>query len=174
MPTVLQLADQLRAEADAYEFLEELRWFGSPACPHCGGLNPYFLTPKNGQTRKTRTGTVSERRVWKCRECRKQFSVLTGTIFHGTKIPVRTWCLVIFEIASSKNGVAAREIERKYGLTAKSTWFMMHRIREAMKREPIAGLLTGYVAADETYIGGKPSTHHRNDPREVARRAWHL
>ena len=99
--------------------------------------------------------------MWKCRACRKQFSVLTGTIFHGTKIPVRTWVFVVFEMASSKNGVAAREIERKYGLTPKSAWFMMHRIREAMKREPMAGLLTGRVVADETYIGGKPSNRHK-------------
>jgi transposase-like protein len=167
--TLLQLADRLRSEADAYEYLEDLRWHGRPVCPHCGGLKPYFLTPKNGQTRKTTRDAVSERRVWKCRECRKQFSVLTGTIFHGTKIPVRTWCMVIFEMASSKNGVAAREIQRKYGLTIKTAWFMMHRIREAMKREPVAGLLRGEVAVDETYIGGKPSNRHRNDPRERSR-----
>ena len=158
--TVLQLADQLRDEADAYLFLEKMRWNGKPVCAHCGAAEPYFLNPQNGKTRTTRTGTQSQRRVWKCRECRKQFSVLTGTIFHGTKIPVRTWVLVVFEMASSKNGVAAREIERKYGLTPKSAWFMMHRIREAMKREPMAGLLTGRVVVDETFIGGKPKNRH--------------
>jgi transposase-like protein len=161
-----RLADQLKTEADAYKFLERLRWNDQPVCPHCGGIKPYFLTPKNGATRKTRTGTDSERRVWKCRECRKQFSVLTGTIFHGTKIPVRYWIFVVFEMASSKNGVAAREIERKYGLSTKSAWFMMHRIREAMKREPMAGLLTGRVVVDETYIGGKPSNRHGHDPKQ--------
>ena len=107
--SVLQLADRLRNEADAYKFLEELRWNNQPVCPHCGAADPYFLTPKNGTDRKTRTGSESQRRVWKCRACRKQFSVLTGTIFHGTKIPVRTWCMVVFEMASSKNGVAAKE-----------------------------------------------------------------
>lgn len=159
--SVLQLADKLHTEADAYKFLEALRWHGQPACPHCGSLDPYFLNPQNGTTRRTRTGTESQRRVWKCRACRKQFSVLTGTIFHGTKIPVRTWVFVVFEMASSKNGVAAREIERKYNLTPKSAWFMCHRIREAMKREPMAGLLTGRVVADETYIGGKPKNRHK-------------
>ena len=158
--TILQLADKLRTEADAYEYLEDLRWSGDPVCPHCGAHDPYFLTPKNGATRTTTRGTESERRVWKCRKCRKQFSVLTGTIFHGTKIPVRTWIFVVFEMASSKNGVAAREIERKYGLTPKSAWYMVHRIREAMKREPMAGLLTGRVVVDETYFGGKPRNRH--------------
>jgi hypothetical protein len=166
--TVPQLANELRSEADAYKFLEDLRWNGRPWCPHCGATEPYFLTPANGTTRKTRNATVSERRVWKCRQgaCRKQFSVLTGTIFHGTKIPVRTWVFVVFEMASSKNGVAAKEIERKYGLTSKSAWFMMHRIREATKREPMAGLMAGRVVADETYIGGKPSNRHGHNPKK--------
>jgi transposase-like protein len=158
--TILQLADKLRTEADAYKYLEDLRWSGDPVCPHCGAHEPYFLTPKNGETRATTRGTESPRRVWKCRKCRKQFSVLTGTIFHGTKIPVRTWVFVVFEMASRKNGVAAREIERKYGLTPKSAWYMVHRIREAMKREPMVGLLTGRVVVDETYFGGKPGNRH--------------
>jgi transposase-like protein len=159
--SMIQLADKLREEADAYKFLEDLRWNGQPVCPHCGATEPYFLNPQNGTARRTRTGTESQRRVWKCRACRKQFSALTGTIFHGTKIPVRTWVFVVFEMASSKNGVAAREIERKYNLTPKTAWFMCHRIREAMKREPMAGLLTGRVVADETYIGGKPKNRHK-------------
>src|SRR5688572_24082859 len=92
--TLASIADELRTEGDAYEFLEQLRWNGTPICPHCGSVRKhYFLTPKNGSSRKTRTGTRSERRVWKCGDCRKQFSVLTGTIFHGTKIPVRTWVM---------------------------------------------------------------------------------
>jgi transposase-like protein len=162
--TITELADKLRTDADAYKFLEDLRWSGDPVCPHCEAHDPYFLTPKNGATRTTTRGTQSERRVWKCCACRKQFSVLTGTIFHGTKIPVRTWVFVVFEMASSKNGVSAREIERKYGLTPKSAWFMVHRIREAMKREPMAGLLTGRVVVDETYIGGKPKNRHNHKP----------
>jgi transposase-like protein len=155
------LADKLRTEADAYRFLEELRWCDTPICPHCGSVRKhYFLKPRNGESRKTRTGSESQRRVWKCADCRKQFSALTGTIFHGTKISVRMWVFVVFEMCHSKNGVAAKEIERKYGLDSKTAWFMLHRIREAMKREPMAGLLSGRVTADETWIGGKPSNRH--------------
>jgi transposase-like protein len=162
--TVLDLADRLRTEADAYKYLEELRWGDRPSCPHCGSVRkPYFLNPKNGSSRKTRTGTASQRRVWKCADCRKQFSVLTGTIFHDTKIPIRVWVLVIFEMASSRNGISAREIERKYHLQPKTAWFLLHRIREAMKREPMAGLLSGRVVADETWYGGKPSNRHGHD-----------
>jgi hypothetical protein len=94
---------------------ERLRWEEGIACPHCGSIaSHYFLKPLSDEGRKTRTGAVSHRRVWKCRDRRKLFSVLTGTIFHGTKIPVRTWLMVVFEVCASKNGVAAKEIERKY------------------------------------------------------------
>lgn len=158
---VSSIAQRIPDEASAYKLLEELRWGDKPVCPHCGNDGRcYFLKPADGRSRATRTGSRSQRRVWRCAECRKQFSVLTGTIFHGTKIPVRVWLLVVFEMCASKNGVSAREIERKYGLTAKSAWFMTHRIREAMKREPLAGLLRGTVRADETYIGGPEKNRH--------------
>src|SRR5579875_3883626 len=157
--SIPSLANRITTEADAYKLLESLRWpEGQPdACPLCGTVGKfYFLTPKDGtEGRKTRTGANTQRRVWKCATCRKQFSVLTGTIFHGTKISIRTWLFVILEMCASKNGVSAREIERKYEVAPKSAWFMLHRIREAMKRGPLADMLTGTVVADETWIGGK-------------------
>jgi transposase-like protein len=163
--SVLELADKLRTEADAYRYLEQLRWGDQPICPHCGSVDKhYFLTPKNGTSRKTRTGAASERRVWKCGACRKQFSVLTGTIFHGTKIPVRIWCFLVFEMAASKNGISAREVERKYGLCPRSAWYALHRLREAMKLGSGADPLVGRVIADETWIGGKPRNRHGHDP----------
>ena len=159
--SIPQLALRIQTEADAYKFLEDLRWTGDPICPHCGTTDKhYFLTPKDGNSRETTRGTRSQRRVWRCRACRKQFSVLTGTIFHGTHIPVRTWLFVVFEMCASKNGVSAREIERKYDLTPKTAWYMLHRIREAMKREPMSSLLSGRVIMDETFIGGTPKNRH--------------
>ena len=171
--SIPKLAARLKTEADAYRFLEELRWGGDPeACPLCGVVGKfYYLKPVNGKDRKTRTGSTSERRVWKCASCRKQFSVLTNTIFHGTKISLRTWVLVIFEMCAAKNGVSAWEISRKYGITNESAWHMLHRIREAMKREPVVSLLRGTVVADETWIGGNPANRHRNDPREKPRKS---
>lgn len=159
--SIPSLMKQVPDENAAYELMEKLRWHGQPVCSHCGSVaQHYFLKPRDDEGRRTRTGAVSHRRVWKCKDCRRQFSVLTGTIFHGTKIPLRTWLFVVFEMCASKNGVAAREIERKYVLTPKSAWFMVHRIREAMKRDPLAGLLSGTVVADETFIGGKPKNMH--------------
>ena len=167
--TVIQIADRLRSEADAYAFMEELRWKdGEPVCPHCDNLGASFIRPLNGVSRRTRTGAMSERRVWRCLACRKQFSVLTGTVFHGTRVPIRTWVLVIFEMCASKNGIAAREVERKYGVCARSAWFMMHRIREAMKVDSLVQTMRGTIVADETWIGGearnRQRSHRSNDP----------
>lgn len=159
--SIASLANQSHTEADAYRLLQQLRWGGDPTvCPECGTADGkfYFLAPKDGSTgRATRTGANTQRRVWKCGSCRKQFSVLTDTIFHGTKIAIRTWFFVLFEVAASKNSVSAWEISRKYSITNESAWHMMHRIREAMRMEPVAGLFSGVVASDETWIGGKPS-----------------
>lgn len=74
--TVVGLADRLRSEADAYEFIEELRWSGGVICPHCGGDDAHYIEPSNGTSRKTRTGAMSERRVWRCHGCRSLSSLL--------------------------------------------------------------------------------------------------
>lgn len=162
--SILRLVEQIPDEAAAYRYLEGLRWNGKPECPHCGNDDRcYFLTPANGKSRATRTGAATQRRLWKCGECRKQFSVLTNTVMHGTKIPVRTWVFVLFEMCASKNGVSAREIERKYDVTPRSAWFMTHRIREAMKADGL-GMFVGVVTADETFIGGKPANRHGHKP----------
>jgi transposase-like protein len=122
-------------------------------------MDVHYIAPTNGLSRATAGGSQSERRVWKCQPCRKQFSVLTGTMMHATKIPVRIWVMVIFEMCSSKNGVAAREIERKYGLCPRTAWHMLHRIREAMSHDD-ATLFSGDVVSDEVYIGGDPANRH--------------
>lgn len=134
--SISNIAAQIPNEAAAYELLEEWRWRGEPVCPHCGSVNDhYFLTPREGVA-KTNRGTETARRQWKCKDCRQKFSVLTNTIMHGTHIPIRTWVFVIFELCASKNGIAAREIERRYQLAPKTAWFMLHRIREAMSNGP--------------------------------------
>jgi transposase-like protein len=171
--SVPKLAAQLRSELDAYLLLEDLRWGedGPEACPKCSAVGrQYFLNPANGASRKTRTGRESVRRVWKCGHCRKQYSVLTDTIFHGTKISIRTWLLVIFEFCSAKNSLSSWEISRKYEISHETAWHMIHRIREATKYEPVAGLLGGAVQVDETWIGGDPKNWHASDPRQAARK----
>ena len=171
--TIADLADKIATEADAYAFLEDLRWGGKPVCPHCGDdERAHFIKPRNGVSRKTRTGAATQRRLWFCGACRKQFSALTGSIFHGSKVPVRKWLFIFFEMCASKNGVSAREVERKYGLTPKTAWFVTQRIREAMKREPLAPMLSGTVVADETFFGGKPKNKHRQGGPKKGTDTW--
>jgi ISXO2-like transposase domain len=130
----------------------------------------YLIQDKNGVSRKTRTGAQSERRVWKCRGqgCGKQFSVLTGTIVHGTKIPVRTWVLVFLDFMADKNGMSPREVERKYGMCPRSAWHMLHRIRKAMAAGDAGLWENTTVIADEAYIGGDPKNRHA-DKRRTAK-----
>ena len=165
--TLAELRKRVSDENDAYLLLEELRWHGTPICAHCGHDKAYVLTPRNGVSRgtgpKDANGRRSQsvRRVYKCAKCRKQFSVLTNTIFHGTKVALSDWLTVMVLMASAKNGISAREVERLIGVTPETAWFMTQRLRETMKREPLVGMLRGTITADETYIGGKPRNRHR-------------
>ena len=141
-----KLAKHFSDEPAARALLEQMRWKGHPACPHCGGADPYKLTPKAGS--KTRQG------VWKCKACRKQFTVTVGTIFEDSHIPISKWLLAIHLICASKKGMSAHQIHRMLGITYKSAWFMAHRLRYAMSQEPLASKLRGVVEMDETYVGG--------------------
>lgn len=154
------LALRISDEHTAYLFLEKIGWpDGTPICPHCGNAGANYIKPRTGTARPTRTGSLSQRRLWQCKKCRRQFSAMTGTIFHGSKVPLRTWLLVVFEMCASKNGMTAREIQRKYAVAPKTAWFMAHRIREAMRtRAP--GSLIGTIVADETWMGGDPMDKH--------------
>lgn len=159
------LPKYLSDEHEAWALLERLRWpDGEPVCPHCGTKDAkhYFIESKSGE-RKTRTGNVSYRRLWRCRDkdCRKQFSVLVGTVFESSKVPVSKWLLALWLMSAGKNSISALELERHLGVAHQTAWFIGHRLREAMKREPLAGLLSGTVVADETWVGGKPKNRHQ-------------
>lgn len=155
----ITLSKLLADEDKARELLEKQRWNGNPICPHCDAEQAYKITPKEGS--KTRKG------VYKCRVCRKQFTVTVGTIFEGSRIPISKWLLAIHRICSSKKGISALQLSRELDLTYKSAWFMAHRIRYAMSQEPLNSKLSGTVEVDETYIGGKAKNMHK-DAKERA------
>jgi transposase-like protein len=151
-------------DAEAYKALEAIRWPNGPICPHCGVIDDaIYLEPKNGG-RKTNKGKISLRRVWKCKSCKKQFSVTVGTIFERSHIPIHKWLMAVYLMSANKNGVSAHELHRELKVTYKTAWFMCHRIREAMKREPLASRFQGTVIADETFIGPNPK-NFKNDKR---------
>lgn len=153
--TLVEVAKRFSDEAAAWEYVEQLRWQGHPVCPHCGSDDVFYLEPRSGAPRTTRTGRETHRRVWKCRnkECKRQFSALVGTIFEGSKIPLAKWIMAIYLMVAGKNGVAALELQRDLGITYKSAWFMVHRIRKAMENSPKGSKLRGVVVMDEAFVG---------------------
>ncbi len=152
-PKTLLEAIRYFADLDvATDFVARLRWPEGPVCPKCGVLDEkhYYL--------KTR-------RVWKCRACKKQFSVKVGTIFEDSAIGLDKWLPAVWLIANCKNGVSSYELARSLGVTQKTAWFMLHRIRLAMQTGTFEKL-SGQVEADETYIGGKARNMHKSKRAE--------
>jgi transposase-like protein len=167
--SLVSLTDGTLTEEQARTMLEGIRWPTGLACIFCGVMDVYRLevagkTYPATATRKERT--VGPRSLYKCKACRKQFSVTKGTIFEDSKIPLRTWIVVMYRMCSSKKGVSALQIQREFGLSYESAWFMCHRIRYAMQDKNPA-LLTGTVEADETYIGGKAHNMHADRRKAV-------
>lgn len=139
-PTTLQQAIKYFANKDvALEFLAALRWPEGVYCPRCACTEYSFL--------KTR-------RIWKCKGCEKQFSVKVGTIFEDSPIGLDKWLPAIWLLVNAKNGISSYELHRALGVTQKTAWFMLHRIRLAMQTKTFTKF-KGEVEIDETYIGGK-------------------
>jgi transposase-like protein len=136
-------------EDSARRFIESKVWPNGPVCPHCGCTTVYELTPKGGTKTHVRKG------VYKCKECRKQFTVRIGTIFEDSHIPFSKWLMTLHLMTSSKKGISSLQISRELGITVKSAWFMTHRIREAMRQTGPFNPFGGTVEVDETYVGGR-------------------
>jgi transposase-like protein len=133
-------------EDQAREFFEVRRWPNGPACVHCGSINVYLL---NGQSH--RAG------LRECRDCKGHFTVMVGTVMEDSHLPLVTWAKAFHFMASAKKGMSALQLQRNLGLGSyRTAWHLAHRIREAMRCEPVAGMLKGDVQVDETYVGGKP------------------
>jgi transposase-like protein len=136
-----QYADKAR------EYLEALRWPHGPVCPHCGVIGDHYALK----------GDAHRPGLWKCKDCRKQFSVTVKTVFERSKIPLNKWLLAVHLMCASKKAISSHQIHRMLGVTYKSAWFMTHRIREAMKPDG-GGLLGsggGVVEVDETFWGNR-------------------
>jgi transposase-like protein len=139
-------APHFHNEEAAYAYVEERLWPNGPVCPHCGSIN------KNHYRLKGKTTRIG---LWKCKDCRKPFTVKMRSIFESSHIPMNIWLQAIFIVGSSKKGVSSNQLHRMLGITLKSAWFMSHRIREAMRSSAFTpfGINGGVVEVDETYIG---------------------
>jgi len=146
-------------EEKAREWLEGVRWAGGAFCSHCGSLNVIRME-----------GEAHRAGLHNCRDCRKQFSVTTGTVFERSHVPLNKWVLANYLINSSKKGISAHQLHRTIGVTYKAAWFMAHRLREAMTNPnlPPLGGEGKVVEADEAYHGKRelhePSPNRRGLP----------
>lgn len=140
-------------EAKAREWLEARVWPSGPTCPHCGNADQDKITGLQGKAH--RPG------LYQCAECREQFTVTVKTVFERSKIPLTKWLAALFLMTASKKGVSAHQVHRMLDVSYKSTWFMMHRLREAMRSgglEPLGGR-GKVIEADETYFGRAEEMH---------------
>jgi transposase-like protein len=139
-----QLLDFFKDEETCKKYYEEKRWGGNVACPHCGSLKVY----------RTNRG-------FKCGEklCAKKFTVTVGTIFENSKISLRVWFTAMYLISTSKKGVSSLQLAEQLGVTQKTAWFVLHRIREMLK-DNSSEKLEGEVQGDETFVGGRNKNRH--------------
>jgi transposase-like protein len=146
LPTTLQGAINYFANPQrCLNFMIAMRWPHGPICPRCQDKEYNFL--------KTRS-------LWECKGCKKQYSVRIGTIFEDSAIKLDKWICAMWMIVNAKNGVSSYEIARSLGVTQKTAWFMMHRIRLALQKASVDRKLMGEVEVDETYIGGNANNMH--------------
>lgn len=146
-------APHFHNEEAAIAFLEAIVWVDGIVCPKCGNIGETYKIV--GKRPGLRT----------CKACRSQFTVKVNTVFESSHIPVRVWLQASYLLAASKKGFSAHQLHRMLGVTYKTAWFMMHRLREAMrvlKIEPMGGM-GKVVEADETYVGGKEKNKHAKD-----------
>ena len=157
--TGMRLAEFFRRFPDdraAEVWFVSRRWPSGPVCPHCGG---------------GRVSEVASRRPmpYRCRECRKHFSVMSHTLMHASKLGAQTWLLAIFLIVANPKGRSSVQLAADLGVTQKTAWHLAHRIRQALAEGGLPGF-DGPVEADETYIGGKARNRHAHkaDPGKTA------
>jgi transposase-like protein len=156
-------------EAAAIAFIEKKMWPNGPVCPHCGATDR--INHLDGVKDKKGNARLG---LWKCYHCRGQFTVRKGTIFEDSHIQLSKWMFAIHQMCASKKGVSATQLMRELDLSYKAAWFMCHRIRLAMARDPLASMLGGpnrIVEIDETYVGGKPKNNkHKNRTKAAGRK----
>ncbi|MGZ8362778.1 MAG: IS1595 family transposase [Caulobacteraceae bacterium] len=141
--TLLKLFAALPTEQAAIDHLTAIRWADGKFCPLCGNAD------------EKKIGTLTGTNTHKCYACRKRFSIKVGTIFQDTKLPLRTWFAAIWMITNHPKGIASTTLATDLGITQKTAWFVLHRLRHAARTDSFNAPLTGDVEIDETYVGGR-------------------
>ena len=154
--TINDIAIHFQNKETCIEYITQLRWAGKPKCAFCNHEHVYEL--KGAHKR------------YKCAKCRKQFSAIKGTIFENSTVPLHKWFMAIFILSTHRKGISSMQVARDIGVTQKTAWFMMQRVRNAFKQQSFTYNKLGAdnaVEADETYIGGKPSNMHKHKREQI-------
>jgi transposase-like protein len=139
-------------EAVCRDFMVKLRWPDGVECPRC---------------ETTAIGFIASRSLWRCKECKYEFTVKKGTIFEDSPIPLSKWLPALWMYSAFKKGVSSHQLARNLGVTQKTAWFMSHRIRLATKVGNFGRPLSGEVEADETFVGGKAKFQHEKKRKHI-------
>lgn len=152
--TLLEAIQTFRDEQTCIDAVAALRWLdGKPECPHCSAKDAHYY--------------LKTQHRWKCRKCRQQFSVKVNSIFEDSPIPLQKWLPALWQLVNCKNGISSYELAKALGVTQKTAWFILHRLRLVLKdaAAPKLGQGGGPVECDETFVGPLPRKMHK-DRRE--------
>ncbi len=152
--TLAQLFNRFPDNATAEAWFARQRWGAEPYCPHCGSFN-------------VQSGAAHKTMPYRCRDCRKRFSVRTATVMEGSNLGYQTWAIAIYLLTTSLKGVSSMKLHRDLGITQKSAWHLAHRIRRAWETE--GGRFVGPIEADETFIGGFEKNKHASEKLKSGR-----
>ena len=143
--SLFDLMEAFPDEQACVDHLRAIRWRDGEFCPHCGSNKIYHF---------------SDRKTFKCGDCRDRFSIKVGTIFADTKLPLRKWFMAIWMITNHPKGIASVTLAKDLKITQKSAWFMLHRLRHAARTNSFNAPLKGDIEADTTFVGGKEKNKH--------------
>lgn len=143
---IIETINRFPDQGTCIAYLEHLRWHGDAECPYC---------------KSKRSSKRLETHRHLCNSCNRSYSVLVGTIFESTKLPLSQWFLAISLILNAKKGLSARQLSRDLGINRKTGWYLQMRIRKAMQDGEDGNLFNGIVEVDETYLGGKKANHSK-------------
>ncbi len=152
--SLLDVVKRFPDEKSCRDYLAQSRWNGKPVCVHCGYSEKIY--------------SINDGKLLKCAKCRKQFTVRIGTIFEDSALPLQKWFMAIYLLTAHKKGISSVQLGKDVQVTQKTAWFMLHRIRYAMKTKEFNKKLSGTIEADETYVGGRGKQRGRGSETKTA------